>query len=29
MPTVEDRLVQRAVARLLEAVFAGDFLDGA
>ena len=27
IPTVEDRLVQRAVARILEAVFAGDFLD--
>ena len=27
MPTVEDRLVQRAVARILEAVFEGDFLD--
>jgi RNA-directed DNA polymerase len=27
IPTVEDRLVQRAVARLLEAVFEGDFLD--
>lgn len=26
-PTVEDRLVQRAVARILEAVFAGDFRD--
>jgi retron-type reverse transcriptase len=28
MPTVEDRLVQRAVARILEAVFEGDVLDG-
>lgn len=27
IPTVEDRLVQRAVARILEAVFEGDFLD--
>ena len=27
IPTVEDRLVQRAVARLLEAVFEADFLD--
>jgi RNA-directed DNA polymerase len=27
-PTVEDRLVQRAVARILEAGFEGDFLDG-
>jgi RNA-directed DNA polymerase len=28
IPTVEDRLVQRAVARILDAVFAGDCLDG-
>ncbi len=28
IPTVEDRLVQRAVARILEAVFEADFLDG-
>ena len=27
VPTVEDRLVQRAVARILEAVFEADFLD--
>jgi len=27
IPTVEDRLVQRAVARILEAVFEADFLD--
>ena len=27
IPTVEDRPVQRAVARILEAVFEGDFLD--
>jgi RNA-directed DNA polymerase len=27
IPTVEDRLVQRAVARILDAVFEGDFLD--
>jgi retron-type reverse transcriptase len=27
VPTVEDRLVQRAVARILEAVFEVDFLD--
>lgn len=27
LPTVEDRLVQRAVARILEAVFERDFLD--
>ena len=27
MPTVEDRLVQRAVARILDAVFAGDVRD--
>jgi group II intron reverse transcriptase/maturase len=27
IPTVEDRLVQRAVARILEAVFEGDFLE--
>lgn len=28
IPTVEDRLLQRAVARLLEAVFEADFCDG-
>lgn len=28
IPTVEDRLLQRAVARILEAVFEEDFLDG-
>ncbi len=28
IPTVEDRLVQRAVARLIEAVFEADVLDG-
>lgn len=27
IPTVEDRLVQRAVARILEAIFEADFLD--
>src|ERR1700693_4551378 len=27
IPTVEDRLVQRAVARIVEAVFEADFLD--
>src|ERR1700746_2076146 len=27
IPTVEDRLLQRAVARILEAVFEGDFLE--
>lgn len=27
IPTVEDRLIQRAVARILEAVFEADFLD--
>ena len=27
VPTVEDRLVQRAVARILDAVFEADFLD--
>src|SRR5215467_11341876 len=27
VPTVEDRLVQRAVARIVEAVFEADFLD--
>ena len=27
IPTVEDRLVQRAVARILEAVFEADFID--
>ena len=27
IPTVEDRLVQRAVARIVEAVFESDFLD--
>jgi retron-type reverse transcriptase len=27
IPTVEDHLVQRAVARILEAVFEGDFLN--
>jgi RNA-directed DNA polymerase len=27
VPTVEDRLLQRAVARILEAVFEADFLE--
>jgi retron-type reverse transcriptase len=27
IPTVEDRLLQRAVARILEAVFEADFLE--